>query len=78
MNTSVNTFVLKERQWALNPFRCFVHDTPLASILAHLGVHGIEARSLSLTPPSSPFHKARLTQYSLAEVCLQSLSLCIA
>lgn len=43
MNTSVNTLVLKERHWALNPFRCFVHDALLASILANLGVHGMEA-----------------------------------
>ena len=27
--------------WALGPFRCFVHDTLLASILANLGVHEI-------------------------------------
>ena len=47
MNTFVNTLALKERQWALNPSRCFVHDTLLASNLAHLGVHGIEARNFA-------------------------------
>ena len=31
--------------WALDPIRCFVHDTLLASILANLGVHEIDARS---------------------------------
>ena len=34
--------------WALGPFRCFVHDTLLASILANLGVHEIGGSSVSV------------------------------
>ena len=57
MNTSVKTLVLKERHWALKPFRCFVHATLPASILAHLGVHGIEARSVTSNSPIYSRHK---------------------
>ena len=35
--------------WALGPFRCFVHDTLLASILANLGVHEIGGGSASIS-----------------------------